>query len=132
MKCGHKALKGSFTVEAACVMAMVLLALSVLIQQSWRIHDESVAAMGLHEAVEKGRHGTARELDSTAEGVQGHMGRLMAFSSCSLTLDGNGTYVYGKCHGGKWSREIEAAVFRPEIFMRKITLIEGLGGEDGS
>ena len=48
--------KGSFTVEAACIMAAVLLSISMMIHQAARIRDETVGAMGLHEAVEKGRH----------------------------------------------------------------------------
>ena len=55
----EKTLKASLTVEAAWIMAMVLLSVSVMLQQAARIHDETKAAMGLHEAVEKGRHGSA-------------------------------------------------------------------------
>ena len=45
--------KGSFTVEAACIMAAVLLSISMMIHQAARIRDETVGAMGLHEAVMK-------------------------------------------------------------------------------
>ena len=45
--------KGSFTVEAACIMAAVLLSISMMIHQAARVRDETVGAMGLHEAVEK-------------------------------------------------------------------------------
>ena len=51
----EKTLKASLTVEAAWIMAMVLLSVSVMLQQAARIHDETKAAMGLHEAVEKAR-----------------------------------------------------------------------------
>ena len=46
----EKTLKASLTVEAAWIMAMVLLSVSVMLQQAARIHDETKAAMGLHEA----------------------------------------------------------------------------------
>lgn len=131
MKWKDRELKGSLTVEAACVMAMVLLAISVMIQQAGRIHDETVASMNLHEAIEKGRHGDGQKLQAAVEGGRSHTGRLMFFPSFSLTAERRGMRVCGKCSGGKWSGEIEAEMFRPEIFLRKITLIEGLGGENG-
>ena len=47
---------GSFTLEAAWIMAMVFVSISVILGQAGRIHDETAGAMVLHEAVEKGRH----------------------------------------------------------------------------
>ena len=41
----EKTLKASLTVEAAWIMAMVLLSVSVMLQQAARIHDETKAAM---------------------------------------------------------------------------------------
>ena len=41
----EKTLKGSLTVEAAWIMAMVLLSIAVMLQQACRIHDETKAAM---------------------------------------------------------------------------------------
>ena len=82
----EKTLKGSLTVEAAWIMAMVLLSIAVMLQQACRIHDETKAAMGLHEALEKGRHGSAKELEASASGVQEHLGRLMFFPDCALAI----------------------------------------------
>ena len=48
--------QGSITVEAACVMAVVLFSVAALIENAGRIHDETISAMVLHEAVEKCRH----------------------------------------------------------------------------
>ena len=78
----EKTLKGSLTVEAAWIMAMVLLSIAVMLQQACRIHDETKAAMGLHEALEKGRHGSAKELEASVSGAQEHLGRLMFFPDC--------------------------------------------------
>ncbi len=44
--------KGSLTVEASCVMAVVLFSLAALIGKAGQIHDETAAAMVLHEGVE--------------------------------------------------------------------------------
>ena len=48
--------KGSLTVEASCVMAVVLFSMAALIGKAGQIHDETAAAMVLHEGVEKCRH----------------------------------------------------------------------------
>ena len=126
----EKTLKASLTVEAAWIMAMVLLSVSVMLQQAARIHDETKAAMGLHEALEKGR--SAKELEASASGAQEHLGRLMFFPDCDLAIKEKGQRIYGVSRDGKWKREIEAGRFRPETFLRKITLIEGLVKEDGN
>ena len=123
--------KGSFTVEAACIMAAVLLSISMMIHQAARIRDETVGAMGLHEAVEKGRHEKGAELHVVASMVQDNMGRPMTLSGYQIQLKSRWNRISGKAQGKGWSHEIEGKRFRPEAFLRKITLIEGLGEEDG-
>ena len=123
--------KGSFTVEAACIMAAVLLSISMIIHQAARIRDETVGAMGLHEAVEKGRHEKGAELHVVASMVQDNMGRPMTLSGYQIQLKSRWNRISGKAQGTGWSHEIEGKRFRPEAFLRKITLIEGLGEEDG-
>ena len=123
--------KGSFTVEAACIMAAVLLSISMMIHQAARIRDETVGAMGLHEAVEKGRHEKGAELHVVASMVQDNMGRPMTLSGYQIQLKSRWNRISGKAQGTGWSHEIEGKRFRPEAFLRKITLIEGLGEEDG-
>lgn len=127
-----KTLNGSLTVEAAWIMAMVLLSISLMLQHGGRIHDETKAAMGLHEAVERGRHGSVQELESTVSAARNHLGRLMSFPDCSLTVKEKGRRIYGKGSGGTWEKEIDAGVFRPKTFLRRITLIEGLVRDDGN
>ena len=45
---------GSFTLEAAWIMAMVFVSISVILGQAGRIHDETAGGMGLHEGGEEG------------------------------------------------------------------------------
>lgn len=123
--------KGSFTVEAACIMAAVLLSISMIIHQAARVRDGTVGAMGLHEAVEKGRHEKGAELHVVASMVQDNMGRPMTLSGYQIQLKNRWNRISGKAQGTGWSHEIEGKRFRPEAFLRKITLIEGLGEEDG-
>lgn len=123
--------EGSLTVEAACVMAMVLLAISVMIHQAGRVHDEAKGAMGIHEAVEKGRHEKTDILEEIESAVLKHMGNPVTFSRYQMNLDHFGSRITGKGKGGRWAHEIEGKRFRPEVFLRKITLIEGLVEEHG-
>ncbi|MCD8169373.1 MAG: hypothetical protein LUE94_08700 [Clostridiales bacterium] len=86
MKGGRSYVKGSFTVEAACIMAAVLLSISVMIHQAAHVRDEAVGAMGLHEAVEKGRHEKGAELHVISSTVQDYMGLPMRFSCYQMQL----------------------------------------------
>ena len=52
----EKHLKGSFTVEAAGVMAVILFGIGTIITEAGRIHDQVSCAMTVHEAAEKVRH----------------------------------------------------------------------------
>ena len=62
--------KGSLTVEASCVMAVVLFSLAALIGKAGQIHDETAAAIVLDEGVEKCRHEKSIRSDF-AKGMQG-------------------------------------------------------------
>lgn len=131
VKGGKFYVKGSFTVEAACIMAAVLLSISVMIHQAAHVRDEAVGAMGLHEAVEKGRHEKGAELHVISLTVQDYMGHPMTFSSYQIQLKSSWNRISGKAQGTGWNHEIEGKRFRPEAFLRKVTLIEGLGESDG-
>lgn len=122
---------GSFTVEAAYIMAMVLMCTSVMVHHAARVRDEAVGSMSLHEAVEKGRHEKKADLEEVSEAVLGHTGRPMTFSRYKMNLERHGSRILGRGQGGKWAHEIEGERFRPETFLRRITLIESLGEEDG-
>ncbi len=47
---------GSYTVEMAYIMAVFCMVMVVLVQQAYRIHDETKSGMKLQEAVEQMRH----------------------------------------------------------------------------
>ena len=70
--------KGSLTIEAAGVMAVLLFGLGTMIMEAGRIHDEVTGAMVIHEAVEKSRH--EKELDLKEPGSQAPSERLPGIS----------------------------------------------------
>lgn len=131
MSKSRRGVNGSLTVEASCVMAIVLLSMSVMIHEAGRVHDETAGAMNLHEAVEKVRHEKYLNMDEAESAVQRHMGHLMSFPSYKVGLERKSGRIKGRGAGGRWTRDIEERAFRPETFLRKITLIESLGEDDG-
>ena len=69
-------LPGSFTLEAAGVMAMVFFSVSAVMGQAGKLHDETAGSMVLHEAVEKARH----ERDADPREVGRHAGNIWGCS----------------------------------------------------
>ena len=49
----NKRLNGSYTVEAAFVMAVILFSLMISIQSAYRLRDEVAGAMALAESVQR-------------------------------------------------------------------------------
>ena len=96
---GMPALKASYTVEAAYVMATVFFVIMMLMNQAFRLHAETAGNFALHETVERERH--AVENKEEAEIVRQSGGR-------------------------DWSLEITAPVFRPENSLRLWSLAEDL------
>ena len=98
-RAGVSALRASYTVEAAGVMAVVFFTIMILMNQAFRLHAETVGNFVLHAAVEQERH--AVENRTEAEVVR-------------------------QAEGRDWSLEITAPVFRPENSLRMWSLAEDL------
>ena len=116
--------QGSLTVEAACVMAIVLMAIGVLIYEAGRMHDETAGAMVLCEAVKKARHEKWLNADTAAAFFTKSQRLWLNFPSYDIDIVKRGQKLNGNAWGGGWNREIQMEGFRPELFMRRITLLE--------
>lgn len=123
-------LKGSLTVEAAWIMAVVLLAAACMIQAAGRLHDRTKGAMILHEMTEKYRHEKELIAEDAAGDLQDRGDLWMSFQEFALDIEEKGKWRRGKAEEGDWEYRIQMEVFRPETFLRSITLIEDLGEED--
>lgn len=128
----HRNLDGSYTVEAAVVMWVVVVALWTTVQRAYLLHDQVAGSMILHEAVELSAHQEEPDLSQTGQAGEEAINRLFTFSGSSLELKQHGDYIEGKAANGKWSRQISVKKFQPQDFLRKITLLEELGDRDGS
>ena len=111
-------LKCSYTVEAAFTMGILIFAVPHGILWAYGVKNRTVGAMMLEEAVEWIR---SDEQCPLAEEAGAGMERL----GFGITVRSEGERVDGTVSGAGWEREISMKRFRPEEFLRKISVIEG-------
>lgn len=125
-----KSYKGSYTVEMAYIMAVFCLVMVVLIQQAYRIHDETKSGMNLQEAVELARHDEDGQKDELGEEVQERSGLLFSMDRAKLQLKKQSGRMVGISSGerreGSWNLEISEKIYEPEEFLRKIAALKQL------
>lgn len=92
-------LRASMTVEAAGVMAVVLITLMILMGQAMNWSARASGSFALHETVERERHQIEH---AEEEQIKEH------------------------ANGNSWSLEITAPVFRPEKMLRMWSLAEDM------
>ncbi len=110
-------LRGSYTVEAAFVMGMLLLAVTQGILWTYRLKDQVVGAMILEEAVEWVRYDEEIPLgENLQKGLE-----ILGFGV--RVVDG-GTYLEGTVEKNGQKREISMKRYEPEEFLRKVSMIE--------
>lgn len=123
-----RTLQGSYTVEAAFIMAIVLWALIVSIQAAYRMRDEVVGSMALEESVQRLRHNETEPFDEAALWAARRAGTPFSWKKYDFQIKmagdpiiGRRVEAYGKA--GTWKLEMEQGVFDPENFLRMLTLI---------
>ena len=121
-------LRGSYTVEAAFVMAIVLWALIVSIQAAYRLRDEVVGSMALGESAQRLRHNETEPPDEAAMWAVRRAGSPFSWKKYDFQMEVTGNPVTGrkvKAWGGAgtWKLELEQGVFDPENFLRMLTLV---------
>lgn len=124
----NKRLNGSYTVESAFVMAVILFSLMITIQSAYRLRDEAAGAMALAESVQRLRHNETESPGDAANWAVYRAGTPFSWKEYQfeLNLSGNlltGKRIKGTGAGGRWKLELEQQVFDPENFLRKLTLI---------
>lgn len=129
-KTGEKMYAASYTIETACVMAVFCMALVVLIQQAYRLHDETKSGMVLQLAVEQARH---QEDESTEEPAEG-FGLMFSMEDASLQIEEGLNRVNGHVQALRgssgWSLEISQKKYEPEEFLRQIAALKQLEERD--
>lgn len=106
-------LTASITVEAAYVMVMVILALTIMIQAAYGQCKKTTEVMKLHYIVEQVRHQEEKKNCILPHGQV----------SC------NSGQVKGYIHTEAWEKEIVVQVHEPEELLRKMTILEWADGK---
>nr|WP_314463995.1 hypothetical protein [uncultured Clostridium sp.] len=124
----NRRLNGSYTVEAAFVMAVILFALMISIQSAYRLRDEVAGTMALAESVQRLRHNETESPEEASNWAVHRAGAPFSWKEYrfELNMSGNsltGRRIKGTGMGGRWRLELEQRVFDPENFLRKLTLI---------
>lgn len=122
-------LRGSYTVEAAFVMAVVLWAIMVSIQAAYCLRDETAGAMALQEAVLQLSHGEDMEPEEAAARGMERAGQPFSWEDYEFQMKVRGNVLTGRKieaigRGGSWKLELEQKVFDPENFLRMISLLD--------
>ena len=121
---------GSYTIETVWVMAVFCLVMVVLVQQAYRLHDETKNGMSLQEAVELVRHDEDERGEELVNEAKGRLGLVLSMDGVALEVEqgkkkavGN---ISGREKGGKWNLEISSGVYEPEEFLRKLAALKQL------
>ncbi len=121
-------LRGSYTIEASFVMALVLWALLFSVQSAYRLRDEVVGAMALAESAERLSHNEAEPPSEAVLWASNRAGTPFSWKEYQFQVYLSGNPITGKKvkasgKGGWWSLELERDVFDPENFLRMLALI---------
>ena len=109
-------MEGSYTVETAFVMALVLWAVLFSIQAAYRLRDETVGAMALHGAAEYLRHGEERTAEEAEAYAKRLAGRPFSWSGYKFSIEQTDTVLRGRRirasgNGGTWSLKISQSEY---------------------
>ena len=115
-------LRGSYTVEAAMVMGILLFALSHGILWAYGVKDRVTASMMLEEAVEWIRY------DEEAP-IAGEASEGMEVLGFRIQVREKGDRVEGTVTGRRRTGEISMGRFCPEEFLRRVSVIEEAVGD---
>lgn len=125
-------LKGSLTVEAAYIMAIVIMSLAGLIKFSFKVHDEVSAGFVMNEGIEIAGHSKKPDLQDIAERGEKRLEYAVYLRDHRLSLEEDGGRLSAKFISEEYTKLMSDKGFEPEKLMRMITLIEKAddGNED--
>ncbi|WP_124068347.1 hypothetical protein [Clostridium sp. E02] len=122
-------LKGSYTIEAAFVMSIVLWAMLVSIQAAYCIRDEVVGSMAMAESVQRLRHNESESPGDADNWAKNRAGKPFSWKEYEYNIQMSGNPITGRKvnafgRAGRWNLLIEQSVFDPENFLRMVTLLD--------
>lgn len=121
---------GSYTIETAFVMAVVLWTLMIIISQAYNIHDKTRSGMVIHQNVEILCHQEENKKAKAEAGAKRQLSSLFSLKDvkCSFFVEKKKTE--GRIEAEKWRKSIISDRFEPEAFLRMAALGQEWGMED--
>lgn len=107
-----KYFKASYTIEAAYIMAITFLALSVFIRTAYEQYEKETGMMRLHHIAEQLR-GQEKEEE-----------RSVSLGRWKLQVDRDRNEVEGRLEGERGGKEIITKIHDPENMMRMMTILQ--------
>lgn len=121
----RRKLKGSYTVEAAFIMGILLLAVTQGILWTYRQKDAAVCAMMLEEAVELIRYDRESPLAEKLE-------KGLEADGCRIRVTEQGGRLEGTAEKNGQIRKLSMERFEPETFLRMVSVIEEMTENEDS
>lgn len=134
-----KKIKGSFTIEAAVIVPIILLIFSMLINIAFFYHDKNIVIGLAHETLAIGsRRDTWNEKGLEDHFASGIKGKLLLFSSVQQEVQMDEEKVQITCKAKKGilalQTEYKMSKTQPEEYVREVRKIlkmqEGIGKEE--
>lgn len=121
---------GSYTIEMTWVMAVFCFIMVVLIQQAYRLHDETKSGMNLFQVSEMIRHDEDERREEILKEARQRYGLLLSTDNLKIEAEEEGNRIKSQVSGqrkdGPWSLEITEERYEPEEFLRKIAALKQL------
>ncbi len=132
----RKKLRGSFTIEAAYIIPIILLVVAAILYLLFYYHDKNVLLGTAHETVAYGAHLTNANEDMIEDYFSSHIkGRMFLFTNIKKEIQVEEEHITIICEAkkGKLSVEVECSVSRtdPEDYIRSIRKMIKIGEEIG-
>lgn len=113
------------------VMTVVLLSVWTMIRGAYRLHDQVTGGMILHEMIELSAHESQLDQDQIEAMGNRALGHLFVLKSTGMILEQEGGMVSGRLFGSGQNLQIQTKRFRPQDFLREMTILEELREENG-
>lgn len=122
-----------YTVEAAIVSSVVLLAIGTLIKEAYVLHDKVTGAMILEETLEQAAGNVEKDRDDDYFAKRGeNLGSpRLWLGKYSVKISRKQGRIIGNAWAGNWELQIERKKFSPHEFLRRVQALaeieKGLG-----
>jgi len=121
--------EGSFTIEAAVVLAVIFVAIALIIGVAFDKRAMVVAGVEMHFMMQEIAHDEEQmgyDKERLKSNGQRNITAMKGYEDAGIECLENPLWVTGRLQGSKQTMSLEMAVFNPEGYMRATTAMEGI------